>query len=371
MRARPLLAASLLTASALATSGCHLVGPLVGQRISDATGGSRPARTSPTTRKASPRVASLKPVVSGFIDRQGRLADDWAGIVRGVVVNVDWATVQPTAGGSVVGATIDRALADVRRFNSRHPATPVAIKLRVDAGIHAPGWLKARVGTAYVQNPVGSGAGDVPFWWQPVVEEAYRELMVKLAARYDDAAEIREVQISQCSLIYPEPLIRMRSQAAALATFRAHGLTRAADLACLRSAVDAHAAWHRTRSAIALNPYQDPDGKGTDVSATMQIAAYCRRVLGPRCVLENHSIRATSQGDDYERMYAGMKAMGRPLALQTATPAKIGSLDITLTKALALGAEAVELPFDYRSWPPTSFRTTFHSALSALDARAS
>jgi len=385
MGARRLLAIALIAMGAPALAGCQVPGQVLRTGLSRTTTSAKSttppkkATAAPTNRagRAAPKgpvapaagtssAAGLKPVVRGLVDRQGKLSDQWAGVIRGIVVNLDWASVQPTTAGSIDGTAIDTAVATVRRFNLAHPSTPVAIKLRVVAGSGAPAWLKQAVGTTYVQNPVGAGSGDVPYWWTPRVETAYRDLMAGLAARYDAVPEIREVQISQCSLIYPEPLIRMRADEEAFAAFKAHGLNRTDDLACLRLAIDAHVAWKHTRSALALNPYQDPDGKGSDVATSLAIAAYCRSVLGARCVLENHSIRETSQGADYEQLYAGMQRLGRPLALQTAAPAKVGSLDVTLRKAVAFGAEAVELPYDYRSWSPGTFSTTFADVVTAL-----
>ena len=76
-------------------------------------------------------------------------------------------------------------------------------------------------------------------------------------------------------------------------------------------------------------------------------------------------MRAGSQGADYEQMYATMTAMGRPLALQTATPAKIGDLGAAITKAEAIGAEAIGFPYDYKSWDPATFQATFATTIGA------
>ena len=162
----------------------------------------------------------------------------------------------------------------------------------------------------------------------------------------------------------------MRSENDAMVVFRDNGLSRSSDVACLQASIDAHRVWRLTRSALALNPYQNPEGKGGDATTTLAIAAECRRVLGARCLLENHSVRAGSQGADYEQMYATMTAMGRPLALQTATPAKIGDLGAAITKAEAIGAEAIELPYDYKSWDPATFQATFATTIGRLDPRA-
>ena len=141
--------------------------------------------------------------------------------------------------------------------------------------------------------------------------------------------------------------MRVTGDAAALAVFRANGLTRAADEACLKQEVQAHKVWTRTRSVLALNPYQDlATAPATDVDFTVKMAKQCRTVLGNRCVLENHSIREASLGADYERLFTKMTALGRPLAMQTNRPEVLGDLGVVLRRCVAMGAEAVELAVD-------------------------
>ena len=64
----------------------------------------------------------VKPALVGLLERQGVIDDQWAGILRGIVVQVDWAVLQPAPDGPVVDANpIDVALASVRAYNVRHP----------------------------------------------------------------------------------------------------------------------------------------------------------------------------------------------------------------------------------------------------------
>ena len=310
----------------------------------------------------------LKPALVGLLDRQGVIDDQWAGIIRGVVVQVDWAVLQPAPDGPVVSANpIDNALAAVRSYNGRHPTTPLGIKLRVMAGRGAPQWLKDRVGAQFVQSPVDQANGTVPFWWRPEVDTAYRALHAQLAARYDSVAEIREVQISRCTVLYEEPFMRITGDAAALAAFRANGLTRAVDETCLKQQVQAHKVWARTRSVLALNPYQDPaTAPKTDVAFTNTMAKQCRTVLGTRCIIENHSIRQANTADD-EKLYTKMVALGRPMAMQTNRPDVLGDLGVVLRRCVSMGAEAIELPWTYRPMGPAAFMAAYSDVVAALD----
>jgi hypothetical protein len=310
----------------------------------------------------------VKPALVGLLDRQGVIDDRWAGIIRGIVVQVDWAVLQPAADGPlIVNNPIDTALAAVRAYNGRHPAAPLGIKLRVMAGRGAPQWLKDRVGFQFVQSPVDLANGTVPFWWRPEVDTAYRALHKQLAARYDAVSEIREVQISRCTVLYEEPFMRITGDAVALAAFRANGLTRSADQTCLQQQVQAHKVWVQTRSVLALNPYQDPaTAPKTDVAFTNTMAKQCRTVLGNRCVIENHSIRQVNTADD-EKLYTKMVALGRPMAMQTNRPDVLGDLGIVLRRCVGMGAEAIELPWTYRPMGPASFLAAYGDVVAALD----
>jgi len=318
------------------------------------------------TAGAAPAV---KPALVGLLDRQGTIDDLWAGIIRGVVVQVDWAVLQPTPDGPVIaGNPIDAALAAVQAYNGRHPTTPLGIKLRVMAGRGAPQWLKDRVGWQFVQSPVDQGNGTVPFWWKPQVGTAYSGLQQQLAARYDAVAEIREVQISRCMVLYEEPFMRITGDAVALAAFRANGLTRAVDETCLKEQVQSHKVWQRTRSVLALNPYQDPaTAPKTDVTFTNKMAKQCRNVLSNRCVLENHSIKESGNGADTEKLFTNMIALGRPMAMQTNRPDVLGDLGVVLRRCVGMGAEAVELPWTYRPMGPAAFLAAYGDVVAALD----
>ncbi|HEY7044323.1 MAG TPA: hypothetical protein VH419_11700 [Nocardioidaceae bacterium] len=312
---------------------------------------------------------SVKPAVVGLVDRQRTIDDNWAGVIRGVVVQVDWAALQPTRDGPIVtNNPIDAAVTAVQAYNQRHPDATLGIKLRVMAGRGSPQWLKDRAGYQFVQSPVDQSSGTVPFWWKRQVDTAYRALQQALAARYDGIPEIREVQITRCTVLYDEPFMRITGDRVALTAFVANGLTRAADQTCYKQEVQAHAVWHQTRSVLALNPYQDPATVPiTDVDFTVSMAKQCRRLLTNRCVIENHSIRETSLGADYDKLYKKMTVLGRPMAMQTNRPDVLGDLGVVLRRCVGMGAEAVELPWTYRQMTPEAFRAAYGDVISALD----
>jgi hypothetical protein len=314
-------------------------------------------------------VPGVKPPLVGFMPRGAVIEDAWAGIVTGTVVNISWAELEPTEAAPLPAFTqIDNALKRVRKYNLAHPDAPIGIRLRVLAGRNAPQWLKDKAGSTFVQNPSGPETGTVPFWWKSEVDVAYRRLQRNLALRYDSVPELREVQITRCSLIFGEPFLRLRTDAS-YDVFRANGLTRAADEACLRQQIAAHKVWKTTRSNLALNPYQDVEYRDghPDVAFTFQMAGRCRDVLGERCTLDNHSLRDGVQIPEYAEMYEGMRTMGGHNVVQSANASKVGDWTVTFQRVRLYELDSIELPTGYHTQDVAQFRATHAETLAYFD----
>ncbi|TMD92048.1 MAG: hypothetical protein E6I76_18040 [Chloroflexi bacterium] len=294
--------------------------------------------------------------MQGLLDRHGIPPADDLPAISGVVVEVAWSDLQPSPEGAIVsGNAIDRTLATVRALNADRPAHPLAIKLRIDGGIHAPAWAKSLGGAPItVTDPTDGVTGTVGRFWSEGYGRAYANLESLLAARYDSVPEIREVTMSRCTTVYDEPFIRDRNDRTTVAALLAAGFTQAADVQCLSEQIDAHAVWRSTRSGLALSPYQrlDPAGSGDGVQVTAPLMDLCRSRLGARCVLENNSLRNPPQGGDYTPMYALIQRLGAPISFQTAAPAKLGGLETVIGIAAGMGASAVELPQGYGGLTP-------------------
>jgi hypothetical protein len=301
----------------------------------------------------------LKSPIIGLIDRQKAPSAAFYGVLGGYVINVNWASLQFAPGGQITpGNKIDQAIAQVRQANKG--GAHLALKLRVFAGIWAPNWAKSIGGAPFViRDPSSKATGTVGRFWLPAFGLAYQDLESKLAARYDLVPEIREVTIARCMTIYDEPFIRQIADAVSVANLVRAGYTVAADQACHRAQILAHAVWRHTRSNMTLNPAQYilPTLKvGTNEAFTEQMMLFCRQVLGPRCVLQNDSLRSTSAlGPMYDQMYAAMSRGGPNISFQTATMARIGSLSATINKAVFLRAASVELPFGYQTMGAATF----------------
>ena len=290
------------------------------------------------------RPTSLKPLISGVVDRDGPPPAALAKIVDAYVVQVNWSRLQPKP-HSFRSRVLDRALAKAHRSHSQ-------VKLRVLTGVHSPGWAK-RLGGAPVpmHDPHDGQSGTVPRFWTSRFGSAYADLQARLAQRYDRDAALREVVVSRCTTFYAEPFIRQTADRATRKALRHAGYSAARDRRCHRQEIAAHRVWKQTRSGLALNPAQlvtRGGGRTVDTGFTIAMMRYCRDTLAARCVLENNSIRSPigSLGDSYGRMYAAMADHAPGLGFQTATAVRMGSCADTLDWAADRGASYVEIPWN-------------------------
>ncbi len=318
---------------------------------------SKLAPATTTTTGPPPPSGTLKPAIQGVCDRQHIAGSAYLKVANCAVVKTDWADLQPTQGGAVVANNvIDRAIAEANRLNAADPGLRLRLKLRVYAGIAAPEWVKHLDGdpAPLVDPQTGAAIGTVPRFWTATFGAAYDDLMTKLAARYDQVPVLLDVVVSRCTTQFAEPFLRQGQTAANRDAYLSAGFSIEADHRCLHEQIDTHArVWQHTRSSVAFNPYQAMEASGTrpDESFTEEMMSYCRSVLGSRCVLGNNSISSPLDGGGYTSMYARITALGAPFYFQTATAAKIGDWRATLDWAAGHGADMVELPAGYDTWP--------------------
>ncbi len=292
---------------------------------------------------------SVKPPLSGLLDRHHFPASGYTSAIRNFVVSTTWARLQPTRDGPVVHPNeIDRAIGQAR-------AAGMHLKLRVRAGVDSPSWAKSLDGPAVtVYNPDSHRAMTIGRFWTGNYGAAYAQLQVKLAALYDDVPEVSETIVSRCQTVYSETYLRQGSDAKSMPNLIRAGLTLEADKRCHDEQMDAHMVWAHTRSGIAFSPYQamQSDGRSKiDEDYTEAQMERCRGVLGERCSLENNSIRSSgprtaAAGD----MFRKMQQMGGAISLQTATYSRIGDYRVALAWSQSIGAASVELPSGYTHW---------------------
>jgi hypothetical protein len=302
-----------------------------------------PAGSGGAATPSAPPPGGLKPVLQGIIEINQLPEGPELPVAGGVAVSVSWSDLQPEPDGPIAANNpLDQAIASIRAINLANHLN-LGIRARILAGVNAPDWVKTLGGPAVpVAGTQTTVQGTIGRFWTDPFGAAYDDLQRKLAAKYDDVPEVREVTASRCTTLFAEPLIRQTSDAATVSGLLGAGYDDSADDRCQHEMIDAHQVWIHTRTGVAFNPYQHPGGDPSDTAGTLRYMQYCRQVLGPRCVLENNSIRWPPI-PTYDTMYQAMSRMGPPISFQTAGPARIGNLPMTLQWAVQQGADAVEL----------------------------
>jgi hypothetical protein len=184
--------------------------------------------------------------------------------------------------------------------------------------VESPRWAKRLGGRpVHLRDPHDHQSGTVPRFWTAAFGTAYADLHRRLAARYDADPVVAEVVVSRCTTFYAEPFIRQTSDRKSRRALLRAGYTEAADKRCHRQEIDTHQVWSRTRSGLALNPAQFLTRKGrrtVDDSFTIAMMRYCERKLGPRCVLENNSIRSPIASLDPDKRHPHYRRMSRAMS---------------------------------------------------------
>jgi hypothetical protein len=295
----------------------------------------------------------MKPVIRGLLDRQGQPPKAMLPAVRAWVVKVNWADLQPTAGGPIASNNaIDQALAIVR--NTASPWHGLALKLRVFAGVGSPAWAKTLGGAPvkYASTPDQSAqTGTVPRFWTPQHVAAYAALQTALAAKYDSAPEIRELTLSCTTTFFDEPMVRNPIPANVTALLAA-GYTTALDKTAFTASVKAHTVWKSTTTDIDFSPFPLIDATGyhgvDDMAWTVGQVTAARQVLGVRAGLQNNALSTDKLANSqFQHLYSAMKMAGAPIVFQTAAGSRIGNPQQTVQGGLSYGAGSIELPQGY------------------------
>jgi hypothetical protein len=179
------------------------------------------------------------------------------GIFGGLVVIASWKQLQPTPDSRIGDDNvINQALAMVRDYNTRNPAKPLGVKLRVWGGFEAPDWAKQ--------------IGGAP------VDTVHRKQ--QLAARFDKQPLIREVSVTSCMSFTAEPFF-VPIEDTVMPLLRDGGFTDQAYKDCLTHALGDYAPWKQSRLVLSVNPLRTAPGQGPgDPAFTEGVMRNCRQV---------------------------------------------------------------------------------------------
>ena len=179
------------------------------------------------------------------------------------------------------------------------------------------------------------------FWAKPY-REAWRNLQMRLATRYDGEPLIREVANASGSSMTDEPFL-LPGDSDSIANLRAAGFTDALYKACQTEAPEDYAGWKTTCIEYPFSPYREIDSgrPRSDLAFTISTMQRWRRMLGPRGIVGNHALEFPIAGH-LVSLYEEIRKMGLPISLQTHAPKEI-NLEATVKMGVEYGASSVEI----------------------------
>lgn len=320
-----------------------------------------------TILTSTPEGNTLTPAIVGLLSRQGVPPAAYRAAEGGYDVqgthddqgnndggDVSWAELQPVAGGPIASNNaIDQAITDVDAWNAANPAHPELLKVRIVVGIHSPAWALNLGGPCFqVTDPNSNVSACCPRFWTSAFTAAYYQFEAELAAKYDGNAAIGEIVMAKNTTVYNESLIRQTASPATVAALMAAGYTTALDeQEQLQDIVSLGTYWKHTHVGFAFNPYQTASPNTEDEAFTEKMITTGRNALGAQLVIENNSLREgyLAGTGNYQTMYAFMVQVGGPIAFQTSTLGRTGTLSTVLNGAIGLAAGSVELPSGYQT----------------------
>jgi hypothetical protein len=259
----------------------------------------------------------------------------WANHVDGIVVQAEWAHLQPTKNGAIKSNNIlDQAISAVTTWNNAHPSNKLGIKLRVFAGIYSPAWVGSETGQFFAQYK-NSKQGNMPFYWKnKKFRPLWSNFQTKLGAKYDSHPLLREVAVSGCmthnaETMWRNPRDNNRDDGRKnIDIMRDNGLTLAKDENCLKWQIRVAASkWPRTHIGMAYNMWKDyENGWAKKPAFVNTLMDYCLQQAPGRCILGNNSLGVTDIGDENNSSdvtyYLRRKGnAGNPIYIQTETKA--------------------------------------------------
>jgi hypothetical protein len=291
---------------------------------------------------SSEALSGARPVNRGLLMRGPTPPPErLTSVVHGYIIEGQWDVLQPNKNEPIVTASIDSAVSAVRAWNKANPKNLRGLRLRIEAGIHAPTWVQSMSGGPVEVSAPSGETGIVPRWWTQPVEDAYAHFVSEVAAYVDPIAEIREVTVGLTMEFFGEICIRFPAQNAA--ALEAAGFTQALDVAAMESSFRAHLAFKHAVTQIDVNAYEEMSG-ATSLTVTQELMDYVLGLGLPAVQFANASL--TDTGND--SLYTLMKGYGpngsRKAAITFQTMPTVASMVTVLDRAISFGATSVEVP---------------------------
>jgi T5SS/PEP-CTERM-associated repeat protein len=258
-----------------------------------------------------------------------------------LVLNVTWAQLQVTEGGSLTTSAIDSAISQVIAYNAAN-GTNVGLKLRVWGGFTAPDWAKNINGPPITVtgqstvDPTNYGAQTIGRFWTADYIDAWTSLQNTLAALYDSNPVIRGISQTAGAAASDEPFVPLKPRAQAsmgstdtvnqVAQLQAGGYTDAAEMLTLRASIADYSQWSTTPLDFTMNSFYQFDSGSTVADANFALAVLQQARNSTRLVQAgNHALRNPLYSFDsaiYGQLAADatLNPAVAPNSFQTASP---------------------------------------------------
>jgi hypothetical protein len=287
-------------------------------------------------------LSGARPVNRGLLMRGPTPPpESLTGVVHGYIIEGQWDVLQPSKDSPIVKATIESAVSAVRAWNEANPKNPQGLRLRIEAGIHAPSWVQSMAGGPVAVSSPSGDTGTVPRWWTKPVQDAYTSFVAELAAYVDPIDEVREVTVGLTMEFFGELFIRFPAQNAA--ALEAAGFTQALDIAAMESSFRAHLAFKHAVTQIDVNAYEQLTG-GDSLTVTQELMAYALGLGLPAVQFANASLTDTGNDGLYSLMTEYGPKGSHVASITFQTMPTVGSIVTVLDRAISFGATSVELP---------------------------
>lgn len=212
-------------------------------------------------------------------------------------------------------------------------------KLRIFAGLNAPGWVM-NLGGPPLTATINGVTGTIPRFWTAAYATAWTNLQNQLAGVYDKDPRVGEVAVSGCASRTAEPFI-FTTDASVIPAAKAAGYTDAQYETCLSTMAAQYAAWQNTPLDYTFNAFTHLDSGHAvaDTAFPIQVMTSWRTALGTtRGVVANHGLQPTLTADAMP-IYAEFSVIGPPIEFQTYGP----TVDWNATVTYALTFHPTEL----------------------------
>ncbi len=284
-------------------------------------------------------MGSVKDLRNGQFDvlKEANIHPD---IYSGVVIRTTWGELEPER-GKFNFSSIEKALEDIRHYNELHPEHKLGAKLRISTAINPPEWVLNLAG-----GPVEVVINEdlsylIGLFWTKEYTQAWRELQIELAKKFDSEPLMREVCITSPSMATDEPLATIFNKAT-IQNLKEKGFTDKDFKEALEESLEVYSCWKQTLIDFSFNIFREIDsGKPVNnPEYTIELINKFREKYGERAVMSNHGLQENLTAGALT-VFQAFAELESHIAAQTKGPGDL--TDNTIKLGLEFGVREFEI----------------------------